>query len=254
MQPGDSISDSIPLAERLGYQFARPELLRVALTHPSYVADAPKEGSQNNQRLEFLGDAVLQLVLSRALFEKFPDCDEGTLTKARARLVNRRTLAEHGRTLGLGELLRMSRGEAAQGGRERASALADAFEAVVGAIFLDGGYEAVERFILARFHEALNGVRVIPVIENPKGELQEFLQAESPESPRYQVVSVTGPDHDREYECTVLFRGAELGRGRGKSKKAAESEAARNALHHLRAASPEGGNRPVDQLPESPSI
>lgn len=221
------------LQERLGYAFRDPALLCLALTHPS-VAHEQGAPVQTNQRLEFLGDAVLQLVLTRALYEKFPAFDEGPLTKARAKLVNRRTLAEHGRELGLGRHLIVSRGEEMHGGRERSSALADAFEALLGAIFLDGGFEAARECILRRFRPAFGGLSAIPVLENPKGELQELLQAVSTEAPHYHVVSATGPDHDRVFECTVHHGGIELARGSGKSKKAAESQAALAALKKLR--------------------
>jgi len=218
---------------RLGYAFRDEALLLLALTHPS-VAHESGAPSPHNQRLEFLGDAVLQLVLTRELYEKFPDFDEGPLTKARAKLVNRRTLAEHARTLDLGAHLILSRGEEINGGRERASTLADAFEALMGAIFLDGGFEVAREFILREFGAAFGKLSVLPIIENPKGELQEFLQARSPEAPEYRVVSATGPDHDPEFECTVHHGGVELARGRGKSKKAAESDAALAALKVLR--------------------
>lgn len=223
------------LQARLGYSFRDERLLRLALTHPS-VAHEQGTPIQHNQRLEFLGDAVLQLALTRELYERFPTFDEGPLTKARAKLVNRRTLAVHGRAITLGEHLILSRGEESHGGRERSSALADAFESVIGAIFLDGGYEAARKFILREFGAAFGELGAIPLLENPKGELQEFLQAKSPDAPKYHVVSATGPDHDRVFECTVHHGGAELARGSGKSKKAAESEAALNALKQLREA------------------
>jgi ribonuclease III len=222
---------------RLGYAFRDEGRLRLALTHPS-VAHEAGAPSPHNQRLEFLGDAVLQLVLTRELYEKFPEFDEGPLTKARAKLVNRRTLAEHARSLGLGAHLVLSRGEEINGGRERASTLADAFEALLGAIFLDGGFAAAQEFILHEFGAAFGKLSVLPIIENPKGELQEFLQARSPASPEYQVLSATGPDHDRVFECTVQHAGVELARGRGKSKKAAESDAALAALKKLRGEGP----------------
>ena len=221
------------LQDRLGYVFRDRALLQLALTHPSvaHEQDAPL---QTNQRLEFLGDAVLQLALPRELYEKFPAFDEGPLTKARAKLVNRRTLAERARHLAIGEHLIVSRGEELHGGRERPSALADTYEALLGAIFLDGGFEAARDFILSQFQAAFGGLSVIPILENPKGELQELLQAISPEAPQYHVASVSGPDHDRMFECTVHHGGAELARGQGKSKKAAESEAAMAALVKLR--------------------
>jgi ribonuclease-3 len=223
----------VELQIRLGYAFRDPHLLRLALTHPS-VAHEGGAPAAHNQRLEFLGDAVLQLVLTQTLYEQFPAHDEGPLTKARARLVNRRTLAEHARSLGLGAHLILSRGEELHGGRERASTLADAYEALLGAIFLDGGFEAARQFILREFRAAFGELGTLPLIENPKGELQEWLQARSPHAPQYQTVSATGPDHDRLFECVVLHEGVELARGRGKSKKAAESQAALAALEKLR--------------------
>src|SRR5271169_1358973 len=218
---------------RLGYAFRDEGRLRLALTHPS-VAHESGTPMPHNQRLEFLGDAVLQLVLTRELYEKFPAFDEGPLTKARAKLVNRRTLAERARHLAIGEHLIVSRGEEMHGGRERPSALADTYEALLGAVFLDGGFEAAREFILREFQAAFGGLLVIPILENPKGELQELLQSVSLEAPQYYVVSASGPDHDRLFECTVHHGGAELARGHGKSKKAAESEAALAALTRLR--------------------
>jgi ribonuclease-3 len=218
---------------RLGCAFRDESLLRLALTHPS-VAHEQGAPVQHNQRLEFLGDAVLQLILTRELYEKFPTFDEGSLTKARAKLVNQSSLAEHARALDLGAHLVLSRGEEISGGRVRASALADAFEALLGAIFLDGGFAAAREFILREFGTAFGEPGELPGIENPKGELQELLQARSPEAPEYHVVSTAGPDHDRVFECTVQHEGVELARGRGKSKKAAESDAALAALKKLR--------------------
>ena len=238
------MSDLATLQDRLGYQFRDEGQLRLALTHPSVAHESGAAGAggdeaprrpQHTQRLEFLGDAVLQLVLTRELYEKFPVFDEGPLTKARAKLVNRRTLAEHARALGLGAHLVLGHGEEMHGGRERPSALADTFEALLGAIFLDGGLEAARDFILREFGAAFGKLSVLPIIENPKGELQELLQARSPEAPEYQVLSSSGPDHDRMFECTVQHAGVELAHGRGKSKKAAESDAALAALKKMRA-------------------
>lgn len=220
--------------ETLGHRFQDGQLLELALTHPSITHDLGA-GTPHNQRLEFLGDAVLQLVLTLELYEKFPELGEGPLTQARAEMVNRRTLAIQSRALKLGEFLRMSRSEETTGGRDRSSALADAFEAVVGAIFLDGGLPAARGFILRRFRDAFGQLESLPSFDNPKGDLQELLQAESAEPPVYQLLAVSGPDHDRNFECAVSYRGELLGRGVGKTKKAAESEAAREALAVLRA-------------------
>jgi ribonuclease III len=238
------VSNFAELQETLGYTFRDPAFLKLALTHPS-VAHEQGAAVQTNQRLEFLGDAVLQLVLTRELYEKFPALGEGPLTKARAKLVNRRTLAERARQLGLGKNLILSRGEEMHEGRDRPSTLADTFEALMGAILLDGGFEVAREFILRLFLGAFGQLEVVPVLENPKGELQELLQARSSEAPRYHVVSATGPDHDRVFECTVHHEGVELARGQGKSKKTAESEAALAALAKLRAEHPQPTDPPA---------
>lgn len=239
------MTDHSQLQQNLGYTFRDPTLLQLALTHPS-VAHEHGTPVQTNQRLEFLGDAVLQLVLTRELYEKFTGFGEGPLTKARAKLVNRRSLAERARQLGLGAHLILSRGEEISGGRDRLSALADTFEALLGAVFLDGGFEAAREFILRQFLSAFGELSAIPILENPKGELQELLQSSSAEPPRYHVVSSSGPDHDRVFECTVHHAGRELARGRGKSKKDAESAAALAALDHLREKQADGSSPPPE--------
>jgi len=219
----------------LGYRFSKVDLLKLALTHPS-VAHETTAPTPHNQRLEFLGDAVLGLVLTQELYQRFDTVSEGPLTKARAQMVNRRSLAEQARRFNLGQFLILSRGEETSGGREKQSALADAFEALLGAILLDGGFEAARAFILKCFHDAFGHLMRIPNIDNPKGELQEMLQARSTDAPEYKTTSVTGPDHDRLFECAVFHEGHELARGKGKSKKSAESEAALAALHSLQKA------------------
>ena len=217
----------------LGYRFRRRELLRLALTHPSAVR--PSEGdSPHNQRLEFLGDAVLQLAITHELYERFGDAGEGLLTEARARLVNRRCLAARSGNLGLGQYLQMGRCEEASGGRERRSALGNAFEAVVGAVYLDSGFASAQRWIRRLFQSELGKIQLVPSLDNPKGELQEMLQSRSSSPPQYQTESVSGPDHDRLFECAAYHEGQELGRGSGKSKKEAESRAALEALAVLR--------------------
>ncbi|HAM73787.1 MAG TPA: ribonuclease III [Verrucomicrobiales bacterium] len=227
------MADLAELQEKLGYRFGRAELLSLALTHPS-VAHEASGSAQHNQRLEFLGDSVLGLVVTNELYGKFPGFGEGPLTKARAQLVNRRTLANQARRLDLGAYLILSRGEELSGGRTRQSALADALEAVVGAIFLDAGYETARDFVLRCFREGFGELTEIPNLDNPKGELQETLQSNSNQPPDYELTSVSGPDHDRVFECRVKHGGLELGRGLGKSKKEAESMAAVAALQNLR--------------------
>jgi ribonuclease-3 len=232
------------LQSRLGYKFRNIGLLKLALTHPSITQDHTVS-RQHNQRLEFLGDAVLQLVLTLALYERFPDLDEGSLTKARAQMVNRNALAARSRTLELGPHLILSRGEELHGGRARTSTLADALEAVLGAVFMDGGFEAASRVVLREFENSFTDLPRVPSIHNPKGELQEWLQSDSTNPPHYKTVSATGPDHDRVFECIVLHEDRELARGEGKSKKIAESNAALAALELLKSKhAASGGKRP----------
>ncbi|MGB0579657.1 MAG: ribonuclease III [Limisphaerales bacterium] len=237
------MSDIGQFQQRIGHQFADDSLLRLALTHPSVGNDQGSLG--NNQRLEFLGDAVLQLILSDELYRKFPHVGEGLLTKTRAELVNRDTLAAQSRAIGLDQLIDLSKGEEQNQGRTRPSILADAYEAFIGAVYLDGGYEAVTKVVLTEFADRLEIMDTPTALRNPKGELQELLQAISTDHPHYEVVDVSGPDHDREFQCTVNYRGKEIGRGGGKSKKAAESNAASEALDRYRAGEISGKLPPV---------
>jgi len=221
-----------PFQKRLGYTFKRPELLELALTHPSVSHELVKK-TENNQRLEFLGDAVLQLIISAELYKRFPTRDEGSLSKARARLVNRDALAERAREAQLGKELSLSRGEDRNDGRNRPSALADAFEAVVGAIYLDGGFIKVKKFIHTQFANQFTEADSGRHKGNPKGELQEILQGKSSVAPEYRLLEMEGPDHDRSFICAVRHSGRELARGSGKSKKNAEMNAAAAAIDSL---------------------
>ena len=225
-----------PFQEQLGYSFKQPDLLELALTHPSVSHEKGKKLA-NNQRLEFLGDAVLQLVISAELYKQFPDRDEGALSKACARLVNREALAERAMEISLSTELVLSRGEEKNNGRERPSALADAFEALIGAIYLDGGFTQAKKFIRTRFKDVLAGADTGRHTGNPKGELQEILQGKNAVSPEYRLLEMEGPDHDRSFICAVRHSGRELARGSGKSKKTAEMAAARAAIEALRAQS-----------------
>ena len=220
---------SNPLERRIGYKFRNSLLLAEALTHPSLSFER-KTFHFDNQRLEFLGDAVLQLVITHHLFKLFPTFSEGQLTKLRSRIVSREGLKKHAQELDLGRYLMLGRGEEASKGRDRASTLADAFEALVGAMYLDSDLETVRRFVLRVAGEELGALARMPSEHNPKGELQEILQALSPASPAYEVVSETGPDHRKEFICRVIWEGSELGRGPGQSKKQAEINAAQRAL------------------------
>ena len=218
-----------PLEERIGYKFRNPLLLAEALTHPS-LGHETQQRHFDNQRLEFLGDAVLQLVITEYLFQYFADQPEGQLTKLRSRLVSRDALKHHAATLDLGRFLLMGRGEEASGGRSRTSTLADAFEALIGAIYLDGGLEKTRQFILAQARENLEQLAEEPVDINPKGQLQELLQSISPQSPVYETISESGPEHDKRFVVQAIWEGIVLGQGSGRSKKQAETAAAVEAL------------------------
>lgn len=218
-----------PLEERLGYKFRNGLLLAEALTHPSISLER-KNYPFDNQRLEFLGDAVIQLVVTEHLYRLYPDFSEGQMTKLRTRLVSRPALKAHALIIDLGHYLMMGRGEEASGGRDRSSTLADAFESVVGAIYLDGGFDAARNFILRETLEDFESIANNPEEVNPKGCLQEILQAIQPQAPAYEVVEQTGPDHSKKFVSRVLWSGGELGRGEGFSKKQAQVAAASDAL------------------------
>ena len=216
----------------IGHSFREPRLLAEALTHGSVSYESQRSGI-DNQRLEFLGDAVLQLALSHELFVQLPEADEGRLTKTRAHVVSTKSLAALSRRMGLGQFLVMGRGEEANGGRDRDSSLADALEAVIGAIYLDAGLEAAMQFIQRILGDDLEIVLRGPGESNPKGDLQEKLQAVNAEAPVYRIVSQSGPDHAKLFDAVVTWQGNELGRGSGKSKKEAEVRAAEAALLRL---------------------
>jgi ribonuclease-3 len=218
-----------PLEERIGYKFRNSLLLAEALTHPS-LAHETQRHRFDNQRLEFLGDAVLQLVITEYLYANFPSEAEGQLTKFRARLVSRQALREHALKLDLGHYLMMGRGEEASGGRERASTLADAFEALIGAIYLDSDLDTAKKFILAEARADLERLAETPMDVNPKGQLQELLQSISPRSPVYELISQSGPEHEKTFVVQAVWEGIALGRGSGRSKKLAETAAALEAM------------------------
>ena len=219
------------LESALGHTFRDRSLLKQALTHASLGYEMQRT-HPDNQRLEFLGDAVLQLLLSEMLFQQFHTADEGMLTKVRAQLVSTKALAQVAKRIQLGGFLLMGRGEESSGGRERDSTLADALEALAGAIFLDGGMDAARRMANVLFRQLIVDLGASPVVENPKGQLQELIQAVGTTSPVYQIIGEEGPDHAKNFIAVVVWQGAELGRGSGRSKKEAEVQAAQAALDH----------------------
>jgi ribonuclease III len=218
------------LQKVIGHQFKELALLQEALTHPSLAHEKGGNGAQHNQRLEFLGDAVLQLILTDHIFGLFPDFPEGKLTQVRAHLANRHTLHRRALAIQLGDFLLLGKGEEASGGRARLSNLADAYEALLGAVYLDGGIRAARKFITKQFALEFKNLKETTPRQNPKGRLQELLQEQSNANPSYRVISETGPDHNKRFEAVVEWDGHEIGRGEGSSKKLAEVAAAENAL------------------------
>ena len=248
-----------PLEERIGYKFRNSLLLAEALTHSS-LGHETQQVHFDNQRLEYLGDAVLQLLFSEHLYRRFREAAEGHLTKSRARLVSGEALAVYAQGIGLGDHLMLGRGDESNGGRRRTSTLADAFEALVGAIYLDGGIGATRAFVLTHAREQLATVHhQAPLEINPKGRLQEILQAlppvlgtdhATPRNPTYRIVAQTGPDHAKSFTAEVHWNGGVLGTGQGASKQHAESTAALDALRAERWNPPtsRAGSAPEDTV------
>ena len=223
----ESASD---LDARLGLSFSNFSLLTAALTHRSY-ANEHSDGTEDNERLEYLGDAVLDFIVAEWSYRHFPEQPEGILTKIRAYLVQNDRLANFAREIELGRALRFGRGEKTTGGHRRESVLGSAFEALLGAIFLDANYEKVRKFVLPFIEPSRD--TVLDEINDPKSQLQEKVQAEKLGTLIYRVVSATGPDHAKIYVVEVAINGVVVGRGSGSSKSAAEREAARDALKKI---------------------
>ena len=214
----------------LGIRFKNPELLRQAFTHRSYLNEHRGEVSDHNERLEFLGDAVLELIVTHFLYEKFPTQPEGDLTAYRAALVNAVTLSEVAGEIGMNDYLLLSRGEAKDTGRARAILLANAIEALIGAIYLDQGYDAAHMFIEQHLFPKIDDIMHKKLWRDPKSTLQEKAQEAEGATPYYTVIRETGPDHDKQFVVGVYVRDTLLSQGSGKSKQEAEQDAARNAL------------------------
>lgn len=219
---------------RLEYRFRQCRLLVAALTHKSYLNEARGSEETDNERLEFLGDAVLDLVVSEYLVNAFPDAAEGELSKLRSRLVSGKTLSRVAKRIGLGDLLRLGRGETKTQGHSKPSILADALEAVFAAVYLDGGHEAAARCVKAVFSEELASCDQTLAKGDYKTDLQELCQREFEMLPHYRTIRETGPDHEKMFEVEILIRGDHYGVGVGKSKKEAEQLAAKQALEKVR--------------------
>ena len=218
------------LAPILDYSFKSQELMLQALRHPSYVYEKDDIGVSDNQRLEFLGDAVINLAISHLLMETFPEMKEGDLSKYRASLVSENGLYYIARGLKLGDYLFLGKGEEQTNGRKKPSILADALEALIGAIYLDGGFTSVFRVIAKLFSPLLNTISLGKSINDFKTDLQEYSQEVFQSTPEYRLEKETGPDHDKTFYVAVYLKGDLMGRGKGKSKKEAEQKAAEEAL------------------------
>jgi len=227
------------LQKTLGHRFRKKHWMEAALTHPSYRHEQETDAQEDNQRLEFLGDAVIGLLVGDFLFRQGESLDEGNMTQLRSGVTSRDALAEVGRAWGLGPHMRFGLGESRSGGADRDSNLADAVEAVIGAVYCDGGLKACRTLFERHFEPRLTTLlrdRTPSLREgNPKGALQEFTQAQWKKSPVYRIIEETGPAHDRRYVAAVIWMEQEVSRGEGNSKRTAEADAAAQALAVLQA-------------------
>jgi len=219
---------------KLQVSFRHRSLLEQALVHSSCCNERPDLEYPSNERLEFLGDAVLNFIVTDKLYKEFPELSEGELTEIRASLVCRDTLAEMASSLELGNLLLLGRGEEVSGGRAKASNLANAMEALIGALYLDQGISKTRRFIFKQLKRDLEEIKTGKIIPNYKALVQEFIQGGGRPTPVYRLVEAIGPDHDKQFTAEILVDGEVLGRGTGGSKKVAESQAAKAAWEELR--------------------
>jgi ribonuclease-3 len=225
-----SLADLAALEEKLGIRFNELSLLEQALVHSSYVNENPDSAPISNERLEFLGDAVLGMVFAEKLYQDLPEISEGEMSKLRSYLVCRDTLAGVAEAIGLGEYIYLGKGEESNGGRHKLTNLADTIEAVTATVFLDQGLEVTRALVLRLFNTELARLANQGIAVDYKSQLQQLLQAEQQEAPLYHIIETTGPDHDRRFVAEVKVNDTVLGKGSGKSKKLAETEAAHQAL------------------------
>jgi len=227
------MTDINQLQQAFGVTFGDVSLLEQALVHSSFINENAGSGWESNERLEFFGDAILGLIIAEELYRDFPHLTEGELTKLRSVLVRKDTLAHVARTLNLGDYLHLGKGEEASGGRHKGANLARALEAVIAAVFLDQGLTVTRKMVLRLFQKELDKIAGESKVINFKSHLQEIIQSRYHASPQYCVVEAEGPDHAKTFTVEVIGGGVVLARGSGKSKKLAETEAARNALEKL---------------------
>lgn len=225
------MKDIQEFSQKIGVPFSNPDLLLQAFVHRSYLNENPKFRLSHNERLEFLGDAVLELAVTEELYSTYPEKPEGELTSFRAALVNAKMLSEIAEALGMNEYLLMSRGEAKDTGRARMVLLANAIEALIGAIYLDKGYDTAKRFIGAHILTRLPEVLERKLFKDPKSLFQEIAQEKIGVTPSYQVIKEWGPDHDRHFVVGVYIKDELIAEGEGHSKQTAEVNAAEKGLH-----------------------
>ncbi|HQE92025.1 MAG TPA: ribonuclease III [Anaerolineae bacterium] len=232
---GEGVLPLLEVQNRLRYHFLQPDLLELALTHPSYAHEHPEEGGAefHNQRLEFLGDAVLDFLVAAWLYQTYPDFSEGPLTRLRATLVCTTTLASLAQRLGLGEALRLGRGEEESGGNARVANLCDALEALVGALYLDGGLETVWEHMEPWFAREAEAILHAETYVDAKSRFQEWAQAERGVTPAYHIVGEEGPEHAKVFTAQAVLKTEVVGEGQGSSKRLAEQAAARSAIATL---------------------
>ena len=227
------MADILDLQNKLNIHFKDTNILKQAFVHASYLNEKPDFPLADNERFEFLGDAVLNFIVSKWIYHKCPELTEGKLTEIRVSLIREETLAQLASDMELGEYLLLSKGEDNSGGRLKKSNLADTFEALLGAVFLDQGLEASIEFTVSRLEPYLEAITYNNTFINYKGRLQEFTQLQYKQLPSYRVTEATGPDHDRNFIVDAIIGERFLGRGTGKSKKSAEINAARIACQNL---------------------
>ncbi len=227
------MDDLLALEDRLGIPLSDFSLMGTALTHRSYLNEHP-DIVQDNERLEYLGDAVIDLVVADYLFSTYPDMNEGEMTALRSALVRAETLAEFSREVGIDQLLRLGSGEIENKGRQRIPTLCAAFEAVMGAAYLDAGFEETKRFLLKMVKPKLAFILENGLHKDARSEFQIWAQAKFGETPKYEVVEVTGPDHDRRFKVQVMVKGQSWGEGIGRSKQVAAHEAAGSAMDNIK--------------------
>lgn len=222
------------LENKIGYSFIDKNIIATAITHSSYANEKKAKKLRYNERIEFLGDSVLSLVISEYLFTKYPNLPEGELTVTRAKIVCESSLSQCAKNIELGRYLLLGKGEELSGGRHKASVLSDAFEALIGAMYIDGGFETAKGFILKYMEQIIKSCVAGKVLYDFKTQLQELIQQNGDQHISYHVINESGPDHNKTFETEVRINNDILGKGSGHSKKESEQNAARNALENLR--------------------